>query len=76
VILFVPNALFLIFVLYRLRRVWHRILSGIGSGGSPIFAAYFTLVSIAAVLSVVRGVVSMTVDVVTTMSGSNANKVY
>nr|CAB3267196.1 transmembrane protein adipocyte-associated 1-like [Phallusia mammillata] len=74
VVLFIPNLIFLIFVLYRLRRVWHRILSGIGSGGSPIFVTYFTLVALSALLAVIRGIVSMTVDVATT-SGSDANKI-
>ena len=72
--LFVPNVLFLFFVIIRIRRVWHRILSGIGSGGSPIFITYFVLVALAAISGVIRGVVSMTVDVTST-SGSDANKV-
>jgi len=74
VMLFVPNLLFLLFVIYRVRRVWHRILSGIGSGGSPIFITYFVLVALAAVSGVIRGIVSMTVDV-TSITGSDVNKV-
>ena len=72
--MFLPNLVFLLFVMYRLRRVWHRLVSGIGSGGSPIFITYFLLVAMAAILAVVRGIVSMTVDV-TSVSGSDANKV-
>ena len=72
--LFLPNVIFFLFILYRIRRVWHRVLSGIGNGASPIFITYFILVAFAALVGVVRGIVSMTVDV-TTAFGSDANKV-
>uniref|UniRef100_H2Z3W2 Integral membrane protein GPR175 n=2 Tax=Ciona savignyi TaxID=51511 RepID=H2Z3W2_CIOSA len=74
VLLFVPNTLFLIFVLYRMRHIWHRLLSGIGSGGSPIFVTYFVLVAITALVGVIRGIVSMTVDSAS-VSGGDANKI-
>uniref|UniRef100_F6S4X0 Integral membrane protein GPR175 n=2 Tax=Ciona intestinalis TaxID=7719 RepID=F6S4X0_CIOIN len=57
-----------------MRHVWHRILSGIGSGGSPIFVTYFILVAITAVVGVIRGIVSMTVDSAS-ISGGDANKI-
>lgn len=78
----VPNSLFLLFMIYRLRRVWHRIImpgatgvnGGGGGGGSPIFPTYFALVGIASLLSFVRCIVSITVDL-SDGSATEANKI-
>ncbi|XP_076804941.1 transmembrane protein adipocyte-associated 1-like isoform X2 [Clavelina lepadiformis] len=62
------------FMLYRLKQSWNKITLGIGNGGSPVFLASFILVGIAASLSVIRGIVSMTFDIAT-FSGIDANKI-
>lgn len=73
VVLFVPNVLFLFFLIYNFYKSRNRVTRGF-SGSTPIFSVYFVLVTMAAFLSVVRCIVSMTVDVTTT-AGSDANKI-
>lgn len=72
VTLFLPNLLFLIFLIYRFYKSRGRLHRSLG-GSSPIFTTYFCLVIMTAILSVIRCIVSMTVDV-SSIAGSDANK--
>ncbi|XP_039250797.2 transmembrane protein adipocyte-associated 1 homolog [Styela clava] len=72
VALFLPNLLFLMFLLYRFYKSRGRLHRSLG-GSSPIFTTYFCLVIMTAILSVIRCIVSMTVDV-SSVAGSDANK--
>ena len=80
VLFLVPNTLFFLFIIHRYNHVRHRIQSGIGSGGSPIFVAYFILIGSAATLAFIRCIVSIILDVVfkedhSHISEGDANKV-
>ena len=76
----VPNSIFLIFLMFKMKRMWHQIIHPSHSSfnqqriTSPIFPTYFSLVVISTVLGFTRCIVSMTVDL-TKLSGNDANKV-
>ncbi|KAK7102635.1 transmembrane protein adipocyte-associated 1 homolog [Littorina saxatilis] len=58
VMILVPNALFLAFLLFRLRNN----VSKLQTSSSPIFTAFYGLVFVVSVISVLRCIVSMTVN--------------
>ncbi|XP_076469516.1 transmembrane protein adipocyte-associated 1 homolog [Babylonia areolata] len=57
-IILIPNSLFLAFLLLRLRNN----LGKLKSSSSPIFAAFYGLVCLVSIISVLRCIVSMTVN--------------
>jgi len=73
ILFLVPNSLFLMFILLRMRCIYRRIVTSNQQGGSLIFPTYFALVFISTVLGFVRCIVSMTVDLAS-FSGTDANK--
>jgi len=70
-IFLVPNSFFLLFMIYRAKHVWYRMTS---SSHHSIFVTYFALVTASVLLSFIRCIVSMTVDLAS-LSGTDANKI-
>ncbi|XP_064604715.1 transmembrane protein adipocyte-associated 1 homolog [Liolophura sinensis] len=69
VIILIPNALFLLFLVWRLRIV----VAKLRNVNSPIFTAFYGLVFLVAVISVLRCIVSMTVNA-SILAGDVADK--
>ncbi|XP_046570494.1 transmembrane protein adipocyte-associated 1 homolog isoform X1 [Haliotis rubra] len=69
-IILIPNALFLMFLLWRLKST----VSKLRTHTSPIFMAFYFLVFLVAVISVLRCIVSMTVNA-SVLAGDIADKV-
>lgn len=69
-IILIPNAVFLIFLLWKSRYA----IGKLHSTNSPIFTAFSVLVSVVAVISVLRCIVSMTVNA-SVLAGDIADKI-
>lgn len=69
-LILIPNLLFFFFLLWKLKTV----IDKLSRTNSPIFATFYIMVFLVAVLGVLRSVVSMTVNAATT-SGDVADKV-